>query len=171
MFRTTLAACALCASPALAQDPAPMPAAPMMATFVDAKGAETGSAEIRPAAGGGVLISVDVTGLPEGPLGFHIHETGACDAAGEFASAGGHYNPDGRGHGILNPEGPHAGDMPNQPVDAEGRMKVEVLNPLISPEDMAGRAIMIHGHADDYLSDPTGHAGGRIACAVVEAAT
>lgn len=157
---TTVAA-VLLATPLMAQT---MPE-PKTATFINAEGAEIGTAEVRPAADG-ILISVDVSGLPDGPLGFHIHENGVCE--GNFESAGGHYNPDDATHGYFSENGPHAGDMPNQPVDADGNMMVDVMNPMVGFDEVSGKAIMIHDGADDYMTDPSGDAGGRFACAVVE---
>lgn len=161
-FAALLATCVpLLALPAMAQD---MPEA-KTASFVNSEGAEIGTAEIRQA-GDGILIKADLTGLPAGPLGFHLHETGTCE--GDFTSAGDHYNPDGKTHGYFSENGPHAGDMPNQPVDADGAMMVEVFNPAVSFDEVSGKALMLHDGADDYMSDPAGHAGGRIACAAIE---
>lgn len=122
----------------------------------------------------GVLLVATLRGLPEGDHGFHIHETGKCEPP--FESAGGHFNPTERVHGILDPEGMHAGDMPNLHVPASGNLQLEVLNPNVSLEDDEagnlldddGSAIMIHARPDDYATDPGGNAGDRIACGVIK---
>ena len=125
---------------------------------------------------GGVLILLDLTAAPSGTHAFHIHETGKCEPP-EFKSAGGHFNPDETKHGILNPEGPHAGDMPNIHIPADGKLTIEVLNTLVSVDgdngvlDDDGSALMIHAGPDDYKTDPSGNSGDRIACAVLTAAT
>jgi Cu-Zn family superoxide dismutase len=121
----------------------------------------------------GVDIELHVTGLPPGVHGFHIHETGTCTPP-DFTSAGGHYNPTNRQHGFEDPQGPHAGDMRNIQVGANGMAHVEVENErvTISPGpttlfDADGSAIVIHAGADDYRTNPAGEAGARIACGVV----
>lgn len=120
----------------------------------------------------GLLVQLDLEGLPEGVHAFHFHTTGICE--GDFSSAGGHFNPKDDQHGIRNPEGMHAGDFPNLHADADGRVKAEYFapdlrlaggsNPLL---DEDGTAIIIHAGADDYSSDPAGDAGARIACGVL----
>ncbi|HET7679152.1 MAG TPA: superoxide dismutase family protein [Xanthobacteraceae bacterium] len=122
----------------------------------------------------GVLLALTVKGLPPGEHAFHVHEVGKCEAP--FTSAGGHFNPDKKKHGLLAAEGSHAGDMPNLHIPASGELAVEVHNPLItlakgkpnSLFDADGSAVIIHAAKDDYKSDPTGEAGGRIACGVVQ---
>ena len=123
--------------------------------------------------GTAVRIDLEITNLPEGTLAFHIHETGECSPP-DFTSAGGHFNPTGAQHGMENPEGPHAGDMPNIEVAADGTASVTVENDMItlsegpnSVLDADGSALMIHSGADDYVSDPAGDAGSRIACGVI----
>lgn len=124
----------------------------------------------------GVLVTALVSGLPAGEHGFHLHEKGVCDTADKFASAGGHFAPGGHPHGLMVAGGPHGGDMPNQHVGEDGQLRTEVLNtgvtitdgPL-SIDDADGTALVIHAGADDYTSQPSGNAGGRIACAVVSA--
>lgn len=142
------------------------------AQFVDATGAPSGSASLTTAPGG-VLITVEVSGLPaETWVAFHIHETGACDAAGGHESAGGHFNPAKTEHGYLSEKGPHAGDMPNIWVDASGVARAQVFNPYVVLTEgdtlVRGRALMIHAGADDYTTQPSGGAGDRLACAVIE---
>jgi superoxide dismutase, Cu-Zn family len=152
------------AAPAAAADKA-------TAALKDAKGNEVGKAELT-ATPSGVLIRVDLTAVPAGEHAFHIHAVGKCEPP-DFKSAGPHYNPDETKHGLMNAEGPHAGDMPNLHVPSDGKLQVEVLNPMVSLNDKAslldqdGSALVIHAGADDYVSDPAGNAGDRIACAVV----
>jgi Cu-Zn family superoxide dismutase len=122
----------------------------------------------------GVLLALAVKGLPPGEHAFHVHAVGKCEPP--FDSAGGHFNPDGHKHGMLAAEGAHAGDMPNLHIPADGELMVEVLNTSITLEkgkpnsvfDTDGSAIVIHANKDDYSTDPTGNAGGRIACGVVQ---
>ena len=156
------------ASAAAAQEPATA-----TGSFVDADGEANGSAELREAASGGVLVRIEVTGLPEESwVAFHVHETGECDHATGHESAGGHYNPGSKEHGYDSANGPHAGDMPNQYVAADGTLRAEVFNPEVTLADgeagIRGRALMIHAGADDYRSQPSGDAGERLACAVIE---
>jgi Cu-Zn family superoxide dismutase len=143
------------------------------ARFVDAKGEANGSAELRAVSSGGVLIRIEVSDLPEDSwVAFHVHETGDCDAATGHESAGGHFNPDAKEHGYDAANGAHAGDMPNQYVPADGTLRAEVLNPAVTLAEggtgIRGRALMIHAGADDYRSQPSGDAGDRLACAVIE---
>lgn len=174
----TAATALLLAGPAMAQNAVPADgdaAATATATFMDLEGNELGQLTLTETAGG-VQITGTVSRIPNGQRGFHIHETGDCDASTGFESAGGHFNPTGAQHGHENPEGPHAGDMPNQTAGAEGEMVVDVTNPMVSllegrPGylfDADGSALMIHSGADDYRTDPGGNAGDRIACAVIE---
>lgn len=148
-------------------------AATATAGFIDAEGEDSGSAELREAASGGVLIKIEVTGLPEESwVAFHIHETGSCDAATGHESAGGHFNPGSNEHGYDAANGPHEGDMPNQYVPAGGTLRAEVFNHAVTLAEgetgIRGRALMVHAHADDYRSQPSGDAGDRLACAVIE---
>lgn len=119
----------------------------------------------------GTLIRARFLDLPPGTHAFHIHAVGECEPP--FTSAGGHYNPDGQAHGIMSPEGLHAGDMPNIHVPASGQLDIEVLNTRVRVEDLlaqeGGTALVIHEGADDYATDPAGGAGPRIACGVIEA--
>ncbi len=122
----------------------------------------------------GVLLALTAKGLPPGEHAFHVHEVGKCEAP--FTSAGGHFNPGKKKHGLLVAEGAHGGDMPNLHIPASGELAVEVHNPMITLEkdkpnsllDADGSAVVIHAGKDDYKSDPTGEAGGRIACGVVQ---
>jgi Cu-Zn family superoxide dismutase len=123
--------------------------------------------------GNAVRIVLEATKLPPGPHGVHVHAVGKCDAP-DFTSAGGHFNPAGRQHGALNPQGWHAGDLPNLTVapDGNGRMETttEQLTLGTGPHsvwDADGSALVVHAAADDFKTDPTGNSGGRIACGVL----
>lgn len=134
-------------------------------------GKSTGNVVLSPAAGG-VLLRADLVRLPAGVHGFHIHETGACDAAGGFESAGGHFAPGGSDHGFLTDGGPHAGDMPNQRAAEDGTLQGDIYNGRVTLDDgeagIRGRALILHAGADDYTSQPSGDAGERLACGVIE---
>jgi Cu-Zn family superoxide dismutase len=140
--------------------------------FINAEGTEIGTATLTgtPA---GVLIELDLAELPpETWHGFHVHETGACDAETGFKSAGGHYTISSTNHGFLSDGGHHAGDMPNQYVASDGTLKAQVLNHQLvlggEQDNLSGRALVLHSGPDDYKSQPSGEAGDRIACAVIE---
>lgn len=153
-------------------------------TVVLAQSPETAKADLKDASGKsvgmvtltetphGVLIHAMLMGAPAGVHAFHVHTTGACVAP--FTSAGGHFNPAAKQHGIANEMGMHAGDMPNVDVPADGNLSFDVLNPNVTLKSGAnslfkdgGTALVMHGGADDYKSDPAGNAGPRIACGVI----
>ena len=142
------------------------------ATLQNAQGMTVGRVDLRDTPTG-VLLHVDLDGVPAGVHAFHIHTTGKCDAPA-FTTAGGHFNPGGMHHGLLVQGGPHAGDLPNVTVPESGKLTFDVLatNVTVAPGprtlfDADGSAIVIHGMADDYTTDPAGNAGPRIACGVV----
>jgi len=122
----------------------------------------------------GVLLTAKLQNLPAGAHAFHVHAVGKCEAP--FKSAKGHFNPGGKKHGILTDGGLHSGDMPNVHVAANGSLTIEVLNPNItlakgkpnSVFDADGSAIVMHMKGDDYKSQPSGAAGSRIACGVIQ---
>lgn len=142
------------------------------ATFLDVNGTEIGNATVKETPSG-ILLDLSVDGLPEATwVAVHIHENGECDPAGAHDSAGGHFNPDNRSHGYYSPDGPHAGDLPNQQVQHDGKLRAEIFNHLVTLDGtdngIRGRTLVIHADADDYESQPSGDAGRRIACAVIE---
>lgn len=140
------------------------------ATLVDPHGKKVGEATLAETAKG-VKITLKVENLPPGEHAFHIHEKGLCDPP-DFKTAGGHFNPFGKEHGLKNPEGPHAGDLPNITIGSEGRGSFEIMAPLVTLKiaeknslfQPGGTSLMIHQGPDDNVSDPAGHAGPRIAC-------
>jgi superoxide dismutase, Cu-Zn family len=158
---------------AAAQAPgAPAATAVAKATLKDAQGKTFGEATLRESKAG-VLIKLDLQGVPPGTHAFHIHTVGKCDPP-DFMTAGGHFNPTTAKHGLMAAGGPHAGDMPNLFVPADGKLSLEVLDTNVtlasgakSLFDTDGSALVLHATADDYTSDPAGNAGGRIACGVV----
>jgi len=121
----------------------------------------------------GVRIALQVYNLPPGLHGFHIHGVGKCEQP-DFKSAGGHFNPYGKRHGLRNPEGMHAGDTSNILVEPDGTATVVALFPLVtlgpgknSLFQPGGTALVIHAGSDDQVSDPSGNSGDRIACGVI----
>lgn len=144
------------------------------AELKNASGQVVGSATfVSSGSDGGVKIAVRVNGPAPGPHGIHIHAVGKCDPP-DFASAGGHYNPDGKEHGLGNPDGPHAGDLPVLVVSQDGTGILETTNNLLTNRpkgkelfDTDGAALVIHAAADDQNTDPTGDSGARIACGVI----
>ena len=145
------------------------------AELIDAQGKPVGAALLE-GTPKGVKINLRVSGLPPGRHALHIHETGKCDPP-DFKSTGGHFNPTHKKHGWQNPEGHHAGDLPDFVVDESGRGGLDALiegvtlsgqgeNSLFHP---GGTSVVIHASADDNKTDPSGNSGARIACGVITA--
>lgn len=144
------------------------------AIMKDGNGNNVGLATFTEDTSGLVHINVSVKGLTPGLHGIHIHETGNCTGP-SFTSAGGHYNPLGKEHGLNNPKGPHAGDLPNLNVgeDGTGHMNVTTDRVTLSPGPTTlftanGTSLVIHAGPDDQMTNPAGNSGARIACGIIE---
>jgi len=170
-LRTTLAATAalcLAAGPALAAD--------LSAAFEGSGGEDRGTAALSEGPSG-VLVRLELKGLTPGWHAVHFHAKGDCSDPA-FQSAGGHINhmPDAKPHGLLNPQGPDFGDLPNVWAGADGAVHAQVFSALVSfggeggrpaLKDADGSALVVHAGPDDFTTQPIGGAGARVACAVV----
>jgi len=143
-----------------------------VAELTNTSGQSVGTARFTQA-GNVVRILVEAKGLPPGPHGAHIHAVGKCDPP-DFNSAGPHFNPTNKQHGALNPQGSHAGDLPNLTVGPDGTGRMETTTEQLSlgsgPSsvwDADGSALVVHANADDFKTDPTGNSGARVACGVL----
>ena len=153
-----------------------LPSVQAKADLKNKDGQVVGSATFREGPGG-VVVNVDVKGLSAGLHAVHVHAVGKCEGPA-FTSAGGHFNPAQRKHGLKSPDGPHAGDLPNMYVAKDGSGRFEALTDHITLKtgdpssvfDSDGSALVIHAGVDDYATDPTGNAGDRAACGVIAAA-
>ncbi len=153
---------------------ATMPAGSPQATaeLKNARGEAVGTASFWEDANG-VRLAVQVRDISPGRHGIHIHAVGKCDPP-EFTTAGGHFNPGGKKHGLQTPAGPHAGDLPNLEVGTDRTGRIENVTRLLtlgpgptSLFDADSSALVIHANPDDEMTDPTGNSGGRIACGVI----
>lgn len=189
MTRTLLAALiATVAGSALAQapTPAPAPAQPQAAApsaaiqtheapITGAKGDQIGKIAIRSSENATVMrIAINAGGLTPGWHGIHFHSVGDCSDVGQFQLSKGHVNHENAKHGLLNPEGPDEGDLPNIYANADGSVNAEVSSESIvlagqqGLKNTDGSAVVIHANEDDHASQPIGSAGARVACAVLK---
>ncbi|WP_301107508.1 superoxide dismutase family protein [Sporosarcina sp.] len=149
-------------------------ASEITAPIINTDGENIGSAVIR-AENGGVAMDITATGLIPGKHGIHIHENGVCTAPDFKASAGGHFNPEGKEHGFDNPKGYHAGDLENLEADENGNAEVHITTDAVTLDlgkensliDDGGTALVIHEGEDDYKTDPAGDSGKPFACAEI----
>ena len=147
------------------------------AVLKNAQGKVIGNVNFTSPTGSDSYVTVQVgirpdANLQPGEYGFHVHQVDKCTPT--FDAAGDHLNPEGKEHGLLNPKGPHAGDLPNVVVGQDGTTSYAVNTKLFTLEpggavfDQDGSAVMLHAQADDYVTDPSGNSGDRIACGVIE---
>ncbi|WP_062514166.1 superoxide dismutase family protein [Halobacillus sp. KGW1] len=118
----------------------------------------------------GVQVTLKVEGLEPGPHGLHVHEFPKCEPP-DFQTAGNHFNPLSKDHGLMNEKGPHAGDLPNVEADASGMVDTELVLPEATLKDdqmsllrKEGTSLVITSEADDGMSQPSGNSGERVAC-------
>lgn len=160
-------------SPTAPATPSPSPLT-AKADLVDGQGQSIGVVTLRELSGGGVSFTGQVSRLTAGAHGMHVHAVGKCEAPA-FTTAGGHFNPYGKKHGLNSADGPHAGDLPNLVVAGDGTatvsatgpllaLKVGAPNSLFSPD---GTVLVIHASPDDGSTDPSGNSGPRVACGVI----
>jgi superoxide dismutase, Cu-Zn family len=149
----------------------PAAGAGITAVMRDSAGTELGTVTLADASGG-IAISGTLRGIAPGTHAFHLHTTGQCEPT--FEAAGGHWNPTNAEHGTEAAQGPHLGDMPNVTVGDDSTVTIQATTPGGSLRgenallDADGAAVMLHAGTDDYRSQPSGDAGGRIACGVVQ---
>jgi Cu-Zn family superoxide dismutase len=142
------------------------------ANFADAENQPVGTARLT-SAPHGLILSLEFTNVPPGTHAVHVHTVGRCDAP-SFESAGAHFEPGAKKHGLLNTAGPHAGDLPNVTVPENRKLTAEFLvrdvtlgGGAAGLMDADGAALVLHSGRDDHATDPAGGSGSRIACAVI----
>ena len=130
----------------------------------------SGTVKLQQLGDGSVRVTVDLTGVPPGVHGFHIHDKGDCGDNGN--AAGGHFNPATTAHGAPSADPHHAGDFGNVTADADGRVHTEFTTRSVTveagPNSAVGHAVILHANPDDLVTQPTGNAGARIACGIVQ---
>jgi Cu-Zn family superoxide dismutase len=138
----------------------------------NAAGDEVGTATLSQQPGG-VQIKVKAKGLEPGHHGFHVHNIGECKGP-SFTSAGNHFNPDNKEHGLLNEKGAENGDLPNLTANESGEINAEIMAPNISLEEgkktvhhKSGTSLIITENPDDGMTQPTGNSGKRLVCGVI----
>jgi len=150
------------------------PSAAATVTLSSPNGTSVGTARLRQSTDGFVTVDATLSSLTPGSHGIHFHAVGLCEGSTSFSTAGGHYNPLNKEHGLSRPAGPHAGDAPNLVAGSDGRATVSFTTDRITLTpggttlfDADGSALVVHAAADDQVSQPSGNSGGRVACGVV----
>ena len=130
----------------------------------------SGTVKLMQLGDGSVRVTIDLAGVPPGVHGFHIHDKGDCGDNGN--AAGGHFNPATTAHGAPTVDPHHAGDFGNVTADPDGRVHVELITRSVTveagPNSAVGHAVILHANPDDLVTQPTGNAGARIACGIVQ---
>lgn len=175
-LRYATAVALLSALPAMAQEAPAASAsageAPLIAEIKSPEGESRGTATIVGTPSGMMLITLELTDVPAGIHGVHLHQTGECTPP-DFESAGGHLADD-KEHGVMSAGGPHPGDLPNVHVPDSGALTVEIFAANLTKDmllDEDGSAIIVHDQPDDYIGQPAGHAGPRIGCGTLAQAS
>lgn len=146
----------------------------VLVTIINSEGQHIGSAQLTQKADK-VYLHIEAEKLPPGKHGIHFHSVGKCDTP-DFKTAEAHFNPVNKQHGFNNPKGYHNGDLPNITVDADGKVKADIVSSDVTllkgkPNSLlkdGGTSIIIHEKEDDYVTDPSGNSGNRIACGVIQ---